>query len=74
MNPIVTVDTNDINSPNLHPTLRGVFNAELTMINTNKGTMRCRLMNTKTGEVVIRNLDLPMTTIVGDEIIVRVRD
>lgn len=69
-NPFVKVDLTDYER--LHPSFRHVWQAELLMINTNKGTIRARIYDDKRN-LVAGNLDLPMDVIVDNQFTVKVR-
>jgi len=73
MNPQVKIDTSQIDLDETHALYNRIFMAELTMINTNKRTMRVRVYNIENGEFIYGNVDLPMDVIVDDTFTVTVR-
>lgn len=73
MNPQVKIDTSLIDLDETHALYNSIFMAELTMINTNKRTMRVRVYNIENGEFIYGNVDLPMDVIVDDTFTIAVR-
>lgn len=75
INPTVTVDTRRLP---LLPGIpadeddRGIYTAEITMLNTNKDNFRCRLIHPETGDIKAKNVDLPDYVIVDTQIVVEV--
>ena len=48
--------------------LAKMFDAEILMLNVNKGTMRVRLYDINTNELVIGNFDLDMSYIIDESV------
>lgn len=77
MNPIVNIDLRNhtlYNSADHYSFLRKRFKAELLMVNTNKGSCRCRLFDIDTGELVVGNFDTMLKYIEDQQIVIRVHD
>lgn len=51
-----------------HKFLAKIFDAEILMLNVNKGTMRVRVYDVDTGELVTGNFDMDMSYIVDDSL------
>jgi len=56
-----------------HKFLAKIFDAEILMLNVNKGTMRVRVYDVDTGEIVTGNFDMDMSYIIDDQITVLLR-
>lgn len=69
-NPVVRVDlTGHYRYDELFSKFKSI-SAEILTINTNTGTFRCRLYNTDTGKLLYGSVDLNLSVIVEDAIII----